>query len=195
MSLHKSSEIRSFPSCSPGRGEHCPLVVIVRNIAASPAILENSTSSVMHSSISIANENVSECIVAGTVASPMCSVAIYLPLPPDAMVTAIAVPLTFSQILAIPKSQIYGSPFPVHGQLLRCEPDVNEEFTSGETSTFLYPHSVSQEDFIEVDEKPTHLTVRNVRSCMLVKSLSDLPLPCTTHRKWGWLRPAADPSN
>ena len=98
----------------------------------------------IHSSISIANENVSECVVAGTMASPMCSVAIYLTSPPDVIVIVIAVLLTFSQILAIPKSQISGSPFPVCGQLLFYESGVNVGFTSGETSTFFYAHSVKR---------------------------------------------------
>ena len=64
----------------------------------------------------------------------MCSVATYLTSPPDVIVIVIVVPSTFSQILTIPKSQINGSPFPVRGQLMYCESDLNLKFTSGESS-------------------------------------------------------------
>ena len=47
----------------------------------------------------------------------------------------------------------------MRGQLLCCESDLNVKFTSEETSTFFYIHSVSREDFMEVSERLTHLTV------------------------------------
>jgi len=84
--------------------------------AASRESLGNGTSSVMHSRISIANENVSELVFA--VSSPFLrsSGAEYLTKSPDDTVFEIVLSLTSSTIFAIPKSQICGSPLPVCGQ-------------------------------------------------------------------------------
>ena len=112
--------------------------------AASRERLENGISSVMHSSISIANEYVSECVVAEILLFSMSSGAEYLTISPDATVFEVRFSLTSSEIFAIPKSQICGSPLPVRGQLLFCEPDVNMELTSRETRTFFYAHSVKR---------------------------------------------------
>jgi len=79
--------------------------------AASRTRLENGTSSVMHSSINIANEYVSECVVAGTSLVSMSSGAEYLTTSPDDTVFEVAFLLISSEILAIPKSQTCGSPF------------------------------------------------------------------------------------
>jgi len=84
----------------------------------------------MHSSISIANEYVSECIVAGTLLSSMSSGAEYLTTSPDDTVFEIVVSLISSTILAIPKSQICGSPLPMCGQSTFRGPDASAEFTS-----------------------------------------------------------------
>jgi len=112
--------------------------------AASRERLGNGTSSVMHSRISIANENVSEWIVAERSPFLRSSGAEYLTKPPDATVIEIVLSLTSSTILAIPKSQTCGSPLPVCGQPLVCGSDVNVGFTSGETSTFFYVPSVNR---------------------------------------------------
>jgi hypothetical protein len=104
--------------------------------------LENGTSSVMHSSISIANEYVSEYVVADILLFSMSSGAEYLTISPDVTVFEVKFSLISSEILAIPKSQICASPLSVHGQPLSRKSDVNVELTSEETRTFFYAHSV-----------------------------------------------------
>ena len=84
--------------------------------AASRERFENGTSSVMHSSTSIAYEYVSECVVAETLLFSMSSGAEYLTTSPDDTVFEVAFSLISSEILAIPKSQICGSPLLVCGQ-------------------------------------------------------------------------------
>ena len=64
----------------------------------------------MHSSINIANEYVSECVVAGTPPPSMSSMAEYLTTSPDDTVFEIVFSVISSTILAIAKSQISGSP-------------------------------------------------------------------------------------
>jgi len=81
--------------------------------AASRERFGNGTSSVMHSSINIANEYVSECIVAEARLSLMSSGAEYLTVTPDDTVFEIVLSLASSTIFAIPKSQICGLPLPV----------------------------------------------------------------------------------
>ena len=81
--------------------------------AASRRRLENGTSSVTHSSISIANEYVSECVVAGTLLFSISSGAEYLTTSPDDIVFEVAFSFISSEILAIPKSQICASPLQV----------------------------------------------------------------------------------
>ena len=107
---HKSSETRFFPSCPSGRRGHCFLLILAWMTAASRLMLENGTSSVMHSSISIANEYVSECVVAKTVLFSMTSGAAYLTIAADDTVFEIVFSFISSMILDIPKSQICGSP-------------------------------------------------------------------------------------
>ena len=75
MRFHKSSEIRFCPS---GRGGFSILVVLTLRTVGSSRRWENGCSSVMHSSISIANEYVSELAVAGTVSPWKNSGAEYL---------------------------------------------------------------------------------------------------------------------
>jgi hypothetical protein len=111
---------------------------------ASLGRLENGISSVMHSSISIANEYVSEFAVGGTLVSSISSGAEYLATFPDDIVFEIELSLLSSPILAIPKSQICGSPLPLCSQLLFRRWVENEEFTSGEISTFLCAPSVGR---------------------------------------------------
>ena len=84
----------------------------------------------MHSSISIANEYVSECFIAETLLLSMSSMAEYLTASPDAPVFVAALSVISSMILAIPKSQINGMTLPVCGQPVVREPDVNAERTS-----------------------------------------------------------------
>ena len=80
--------------------------------AASRTRLENGASSAMHSSISNANEYVSDCIVAGMSAVSMSSGAEYLTKPPDDTVFETEFTLISPEIPAIPKSQSCGSPLP-----------------------------------------------------------------------------------
>jgi len=82
--------------------------------AASRERWENGASSVMHSSTSIANEYVSECVVADTLLPSMSSMAKYLTGPPDDIVFEIVFSVS-STIFAIAKSQTSGSPLPVCG--------------------------------------------------------------------------------
>ena len=84
----------------------------------------------MHSSISIANEYVSECVVAGILLFSMSSGAENLTMSPDVTVFVVMFSLMSSEIFAIPKSQICGSPLPARGQSLFCESDTNVELTS-----------------------------------------------------------------
>ena len=84
----------------------------------------------MHSRISIANEYVSECVVGEALLSSMSSGAAYLTICPDVTVFVTKFSLIASEILAISKSQICGSPLPVRGQPLSRESDVNMELTS-----------------------------------------------------------------
>ena len=98
--------------------------------AASRERLENGISSVIHSSISIANEYVSECFVAETLLPSISSMAEYLTASPDAPVVVTVLSVTSSMILAIPKSQINGMALPACGQPVVRKPDVNAERTS-----------------------------------------------------------------
>ena len=75
MRFHKLSEIRFCPS---GRGGFSILLVLTWRTAESPGRWENGGFSVMHSSISIANEYVSEEAVAGTIFPRKNSGAEYL---------------------------------------------------------------------------------------------------------------------
>ena len=104
--------------------------------AASRERLENGASSVMHSSIIIANEYVSEWVVAGALLSSMSSMAEYLTMSPDDTVFTVVFSVISSTIFAILKSQINGSPLQRRGQPVVGGSDVNMEFTSGEMSTF-----------------------------------------------------------
>jgi hypothetical protein len=87
--------------------------------AASWVMLENGTSSVTHSSISIANEYVSECVVAQKSLFSISSGAAYLTIAADDNVLEIVFSLGSSTVIpAIPKSQICGSPLSARVQLL-----------------------------------------------------------------------------
>ena len=114
MRSHKAFEIGFGPS---GRGGLSFLPITAWRTAASLRRWGNGRFSVMHSSISIPNEYVSEAIV-GTVSPSKSSGAEYLtgfPVPvPVAVVDML--PSTSSDILAIPKSQICGSPLVLCGQ-------------------------------------------------------------------------------
>jgi len=110
MSSHKPSETRFFGLCPSGRGGYCLLLILAWITAASRERLENGTSSVIHSSISIANEYVSECVVADILLFSMSSGAAYLTISPDVTVFDVKFSLISSEIVAIPKSQICGSP-------------------------------------------------------------------------------------
>ena len=66
---HKSSETPFFWSCPSGRGGHCLLLILAWMVVTFRGRLENGTSSVMHSSTSIANEYVPEHIVVETLFS------------------------------------------------------------------------------------------------------------------------------
>jgi len=91
--------------------------------AASRVRLENGTSSVKHSSISIANEYVSEGVVAEALLFSTSSGAEYLTTSPDDTVFEIECSLISSTIFVIPKSQICGTPLKsvVNLQLIGCE--------------------------------------------------------------------------
>jgi len=60
----------------------------------------------------------------------MSSGAAYLTISPDVTVFEVKFSLISSEILAISKSQICGSPLPVRSQPLSRESDVNMELTS-----------------------------------------------------------------
>ena len=79
--------------------------------AASPEILEKGGDSVIHSSISSANEYVSEYVVMGKSFCLMSSGAAYLIIVADDTVFDTVVSWVSWMILAIPKSQIWGSSF------------------------------------------------------------------------------------
>ena len=115
ISSHNSSETRCFPS---GRGGHCFLLILAWMTVASRGMLENGISSVMHSNISIANEYVSERAVAGNLLSLMSSGAACLTIVVEDTVFDTVLSWVSWMIFAIPKSQICGSPLPIHSQLL-----------------------------------------------------------------------------
>ena len=121
------------------------MVILALMTAASRVIPENGTSSVIHSRTVIANENVSEFIVVGTLFPSMTSGAVYLTHSErsvDHVSEFTSAPLS-SMIFVIPKSQIRGSPLPTHGQLIvRRTYCVNDKLTSWEISTFFYATSV-----------------------------------------------------
>ena len=109
--------------------------------AASRSRWEKGASSVMHSSISNANEYVSESIVGRAPFISMSSGAAYLTPSPDDTVPTVTFSLVSSVILAISKFQIRG-----------CGPS-----SFVKTSTFFFAHSAKR---LPVDfEGLTHLTV------------------------------------
>ena len=95
-------------------------------------MLENGTSSVMHSSISMANEYVSEWVVGWRLLFSMSSGAAYLTIVAgDDTVPEFVYLFAPSITFAIPKSQICGSPLPFRGQLPKiCGWGGDVEFTS-----------------------------------------------------------------
>lgn len=104
---------------------------------------ENGIFSVMHSNISIANENVSEAVV-GEVFPRRISRAEYLTAPPDSSIE-VALAALPSTIVAIPKSQISGFPLQAGGQPeVTGRWDVNMELTVQETSTFFCASSADR---------------------------------------------------
>ena len=80
---------------------------------ASRGILENGGASVIHSSISSANEYVSECLVMKKLLCSMSSGAAYLTFVAGDIVFDTVFSWVSWKIFAIPKSQICGSPLPV----------------------------------------------------------------------------------
>ena len=105
MRSHKSSRILFGSS---GRGGVCLLPDLARRISRLLERSENGGFSVMHSSISIANEYVSEAFE-WTAPWLKNSMAVYLKTSPDIPVE-VRFGLTSSEITAIPKSQICGLP-------------------------------------------------------------------------------------
>lgn len=132
--VHKPSETPFFElsaSRTPGRGGQS---LDDRRVddAASRGRSENGISSMIHSSITIAIEYMSECIITGTMPPSMSSVAEYLTTSPDDAVFDILFSVISSTIFAIQKSQIRGSPLPECGEPVVCGSSVNVEFTSGD---------------------------------------------------------------
>ena len=161
--------------------------------ASSRERFENGIFSVMHSSISIANEYVSEQVVgrkwvSGWVTvkrfmSPRSSGAEYLTPSPDDTAFGPVLSVISSTIFAIPKSQISGSPLPACGQPVvpgsRCKSGI---YLARDKYVFL--PAFGQYVFTVGYEKLTHLTVEEVKSCIHVKCLPDSPPPCTTPCEW-----------
>ena len=83
----------------------------------------------------------------------MSSGAEYLTTSPDGIVFGVPLSLNSSEILAIPKSQICGSPFPVGDQPLFYETCQRRTHLVRDKHVFL--RALSQEAFTEGDEK-TH---------------------------------------
>lgn len=165
INCHKPSETRYLDPSPSGLGGCCLLLILAWMTAASRVRLENGTASVMHSSTSIANEYVSESVVAWTPKRSMSSGAEYLTKSPDT-VFDIVFSAASSMIAAIPKSHICGSPLHlmISLRLAECE----RRPTSGEIRTFFYApsaDSISRQCGIL-----THFTVEGIKSCMLINS-------------------------
>jgi len=126
--------------------------------AASRGRLENGTSSVIHSSISIANEYASEYVVAGALLFSISSGAEYLTISPDDIVLDVAFSLTSSEIFAIPKSQICGSPLQVRSQRPSYESNECEHGTYFARHKHIFLRAFSQGAFTESTKNLTHLT-------------------------------------
>ena len=151
--------------------------------AASRERLENGISSVMHSSISSANEYVSEYVVGETLLSSMSSVAPYLTTSPDDTVFEIVLSVISSTIFAIAKSQISASPFqPWSARSLWVRRE-GGMYLARDKHVFLLP--LQSMGVYSTRVRKTHaFDCGRGQIAHTRQNLSHSPLPCTISREW-----------